>query len=176
MDNSFIKLKSYGLGITTNAIYSYIIGWGDKGTYATNQQIADLLEVNVRTVTRSLRELNEKGYIKIINPNKKSRQLHKGHNVPHHGHSDHQSGTSCPSRETKCPSLEDTVSIYKIDNIDNNIDDNISNNIEIQKEKIEIKDYWELVSGLMLQENISQDEAVKLIKENYEIIEYEQTF
>ncbi len=173
MEESYIIYRSYGLGLINNAVYSYIVGWGDKGTYATNKQIADFLEVSERTISRSLKEFKEKGYIKIVNEGKVNRHIYQGHSVPQERQSVLQSRTECPSSETECPSIKDTETLYNIDNIDNNIKDNIDNNIEEKKEKITKTTFFELASKLISEHNCSQEQAEVILKDEYEIIEYE---
>ena len=129
MKNNYITYRPYGLGLCNNLVYSYIVGWGDKGTYATNQQIADTLEVSVETVKRALRLFNKRGYIKITNSGKRNRHIYMGQNVPNEEHIDPQSGSERPSSGSDRPSKGVTETLYNIDTINNKIDNMISNNI-----------------------------------------------
>jgi len=76
MGDNFIKYFNYGYGLNTDIVLSYIVGWGDKGTYASNQHIStELSGLSVRSIQRALKFLNDKGLVKISNPKGKSRYI-----------------------------------------------------------------------------------------------------
>ena len=68
---NFIPYKNYGMTHTTNLVLSFISMYGK--TYASNKHISERLDISVSTISRTLKKLEEKGYIKILNPNGRSR-------------------------------------------------------------------------------------------------------
>ena len=71
--NNFITYRNYGYGVLNNSVLSYIIGWGDKGTYASNLHLSGEIGCSVKSITRALSFLEKENEITILNPNGKSR-------------------------------------------------------------------------------------------------------
>ena len=71
--NNFITYRNYGYGVLNNSVLSYIIGWGDKGTYASNLHLSGEIGCVVKSITRALSFLEKENEITILNPNGKSR-------------------------------------------------------------------------------------------------------
>ncbi len=130
MKDNFTNYKNYGLGMTNNLLLSYIIGWGDKGTYASNVAIASHFNVNVRTIQRSLNELEQRGHIKFTNRGKRNRVIYQGHNVP--VIKDNMSSTTdnMSSMEDNLSSKGDTESAHNINKINDKITNIINDNID----------------------------------------------
>ena len=120
MNNNFISYRDYGLGPVNNLIYSYLVGWGDKGTYASNEHIAKTLGgYSYKTIQRALKELKDKGLIQITNPKGRSRFItivrQPGQIVP-------LPGQNVPVTRTDSPTKMDKLSH------NNNRDNNKNNN------------------------------------------------
>lgn len=85
--DSYIQYRNYGLGTTTNLVLSYLNGWGDKGTYASNKHISEHLDIDISTLKRSIKTLKDKDIIHISNPKGRNRFIKvkklPGQNEPH---------------------------------------------------------------------------------------------
>ena len=126
MSNTFIKYYDYGYGLVNNLVLSYIVGWGDKGTYSSNKHIGSLLGCNYKTIQRALKFLKDENVIEIYNPKGKSRYiksvLQLGQIVP-------LTRTDSPSTRTDSPTNQDKLSHNNnSNNISNYNRDNNSNN------------------------------------------------
>lgn len=129
MDN-FTKYINYGFGPMTNLVFSYIVGWGPEGTYASNGFISDLLGMSLSSVKRSLKELHTDNKIIITNPNGRSRHIRVNSQL---AHIEPQLAQSEPQVAQGEPDNQVNMSHNKIDNkIDNNNSNKIDNNITIQ--------------------------------------------
>jgi len=131
----YIKYQKFGMGHTKNLIYSFILHWGDKGTFASNQYIVEMLEVSVKTVSRNINYLIGEGFIIVENPSGKRRKLIVNlSNQP--GHSVHTTETFCPSNLDNLSPNIDKMSNNIIEDI---IDDEIENEIDdiIEEEALE---------------------------------------
>ena len=69
----YVPYENFGLGMTINMVLSYIKSYGS--TYASSQHIADLTDTSRKSITRSIKYLNDNGLITIDNPNSRSRVL-----------------------------------------------------------------------------------------------------
>ena len=67
----FIPLRNYGLGVYGNSILSFVVMYGN--TYASNTFIGKTLGISTSTTSRTIKFLNDKGYIEIYNPHGRSR-------------------------------------------------------------------------------------------------------
>lgn len=136
MENNFIKYRKYGFGPVNNLVYSYIVGWGDKGTYASNEHIASELECSYKTIQRALKDLNDKGVIKITNPKGRSRHIIA---VQQPGQIVQQLGHNVPVSRTDCPTNQDKLSHNK--NSNQNRDKNNHQNSNHTSGQLEVERY-----------------------------------
>jgi len=67
----FIPYRDYGFNHTLNLVLSFINMYGN--TYASNKHISERLKISISTISRTLKKLEESNYIKIYNPNGRSR-------------------------------------------------------------------------------------------------------
>jgi biotin operon repressor len=172
-NKTFIKYYDYGYGLVNNLVLSYIVGWGDKGTYSSNEYMGNELGCNYKTIQRSLKFLKDEGVIEIYNPKGKSRYiksvLQPGQIVP-------PTRTHSPSTRTDSPTNQDKLSHNNNRNkISNNNRDNTSNNIS-EKSKITKQEYFELLCDFMKVGKLSQEEAETELKLIYEIEDEEVVF
>ncbi len=72
-EHIYIPYENFGLGVAVNLVLSFIKMYGS--TYASSQHIADQTQLSRKTVTRSIKYLNDNNYIEIENPNSRSRVI-----------------------------------------------------------------------------------------------------
>lgn len=161
MDDKFIKYRNYGYGLNTDIVLSYIVGWGNKGTYASNQHIStELSGLSVRSIQRALKFLNDKRLVKISNPKGKSRHIVS---VTPPRQRDTPTMTESHTTMTESHTNHDTESHNKNSNkIKDKISNNTSNNITINNviEKIKQIDLY-----------TTPKEMKRLLNQGYKLID-----
>lgn len=141
MDN-FIKYKDYGYNLTYNLIFSYLVGWGNKGTYASNKEISNRTKASVPTITRALNRFQKDNHIEISNPNGRSRFI-RVINQPNHS-------DELPNHNDEGPNHSDEDNLIMVmnnkkdDKIINEIIDNTIIKSDYLWEKKDYEQHWKM--------------------------------
>ena len=111
MEKQFIPYKSYGLEVTQNLLLSFFVMYPE--TYASNTHISERLGCSTKTISRTLKFLNDNKIVEVLNPKGRSRtiKLVDKYEEVVRQYVQHV-GQSVQVTETLCPSKLDNVSHY----------------------------------------------------------------
>ena len=126
----YIVLYNFGLGNINNTILSFIFGWGNKGTTASNAYIASQTDLSLSSVKKSLKKLKENGLIQVNTSESSHRHIvaltKPVEALMKPGVAPTEPGGGSERASGRLPESHNNID----NNIDDSIDENIDENIE----------------------------------------------